>query len=216
MPLMRWFISDIAEAVAEGLQQQAKDDDLEQVVYGFDHLDELGLHPIVHASLRAGGWCVWPEQRYPSDAARDKRSEGKRCDVVLSEQDLPLRDPLIRGTLFDDAPATDPEAAYWLEVKTVAQFETGGPFKNYSKELLSCVAEDVRKLWSDNLIRHGGLLIVLFSQSQQFAEHDLEAWHRRCVERGYPVGPPATRGFKITDRIGNAWCSVSVFGVRGV
>lgn len=213
---MRWFISDIADAVMQGLQQRAHDDDLEQTVYGFDALDELGLHPLIQQSLRQADFGVWPEQRYPSDAAQIKRSEGKRCDVVLTHEDLPLRDPLIKGTLFDCAPASDPQSAYWLEIKTVAQYETDGPFRRYSQELLAPVTADIKKIWSDKLIRHGGLLLVLFTQTQQIAEHDLAAWRDKCLRRGYPVGPPAQRGFAITDRIGNAWCGVAVFGVRGV
>jgi hypothetical protein len=215
---MRYFLSDIADAVEAGLRKRANEDDLEQAVYGFDALDELGLHPILHAALREAGYGVWPEQRYPSDRERDRRSEGKRCDVVLTPppEALPLRDPLIKGTLFDDQPACDAEAAYWLEIKTVAQHETSGPFARYSAELLAPVAEDVRKIWNDARVYHGGLLIVLFTESQAVAEHDLAAWHDRCLQKGFPVGPPALRGFAITDRIGNAWCEAGVFGVRGV
>ncbi len=216
---MRWSISEIADAVAEGLAARARADDLEQAVSGFDASDDLGLHPLIHQTLRQAGWGVWPEQRYPSDdlpGGHPRRSEGKRCDVVLTRNGLPLRDPLVKGTLFDGQPAADPQQAYWLEVKTVAQFETGGPFRRYSAELLAPVAQDVRKIWSDSLIRHGGLLLVLFTQDSHVAEHDLDVWHRRCLDRGFPVGPPAVRGFVITDRIGNAWCAVAVFGVRGV
>ena len=41
---MRFSIWDIADTVAKGLDRRAHADDLEQAVYGFDHLDELGLH----------------------------------------------------------------------------------------------------------------------------------------------------------------------------
>ena len=76
---MRWFISDIADAVAAGLQQRAHDDDLEQAVYGFDHLDELRLHPLIHDALRRGGWGVWPEQRYPRDARKVTSARDSPC-----------------------------------------------------------------------------------------------------------------------------------------
>jgi len=213
---MRYSTSEIADAVARGLQQRAADDDDEQAVYGFDALDELGLHPVIQQALEHTGWGVFAEQRYPEEREKDKRSEGRRCDVVLTDTGLPLRDPLIKNTLFDAAPATDPQEAYWLEIKTVAQHETGGPFRRYSQELLGAVAQDVKKIWSDGLIFHGGLLVVLFTESQRVAEHDLLAWHHRCVDKGFPVAPPATRHFKITDRIGNGCCSVACFGVRGV
>jgi len=213
---MRWSISKIADLVADRLQARAQADDLEQAVYGFDTCDELELHPLIHEALRHANWGVWPEQRYPSDMIRPRRSEGQRCDVVLTRNELPLRDPLVKGTLFDDQPAADPQQAYWLEIKTVAQFETSGPFRRYSSELLATVTRDIKKIWGDPMIRHGGLLLVLFTQNQHVAEHDLDVWHRRCLDRGFPVGVPAIRGFAMTDRIGNGWCAIAVFGVRGL
>ena len=212
---MRWSSSHIADAVEAGLKRCAEEADIEQAVYGIDALDELGLHPLIHRALREGGFGVWPEQRYPDDRLKPRRSEGQRCDIVLTPDRLPLRDPLIKGTLFDDQPAADPEAAYWLEVKTVAQHETSGPFARYTAELLSPVIKDINKIWSDGIIRHGGLLLVLFTETLEIAEHDLAAWHTRCLDRGQPVGPPAVRGFDINDRIGNAWCAIAVFGIRG-
>lgn len=212
---MYWSPADIADAVAHGFEKQARRDDAEQAVYGFDIRDELALHPLIHEALRDGGYNVWPEQRYPDDRTRPRRSEGKRCDVVLTLDDLPLRDPLIRGTLFDNQPATNPQDAYWLEIKTVAQFDAQGPFHRYSAELLAPVTQDVRKIWSDSSIRFGGLLLVLFAQTQEVAEHDLSAWYNRCIQRGLPVIPSVNRGVHLTDRIGNGWCAVSVYSIRG-
>ena len=212
---MPWSIADLADAVTEGLHARAREDDLEQTVYGFDCLRELQLHPLIQKTLRNADYGVWPEQRYPSDGTHKKKSHGKRCDITLTFEGLPLRDPEVKGTLHDTIEAMDPEEAFWLEVKTVAQFETSGPFKRYSAELLAPVTHDVKKLWNDGLIRHAGLLLVLFNSQKEIADHDLVAWHRRCLERGYPVGVPAIRGFKISDRVGNAWCSVAMFAVRG-
>lgn len=214
--MQRWSTPDIADAVYAGLARRAAEEDAEHAVYGFDALDELGLHPVIQQALADEGFGVWPEQRYPGHTAKRRRSEGLRCDLVLTPQGQALRSEAVRGTLFDDGRAVDPQGAYWLEVKTVAQHETGGPFKRYSAELLSPVAKDVKKIWSDGEIRHGGLLIVLFTEDQATAEHDLAAWHEQCLRKGFPVGPPAVRGLAITDRIGNQWCAVAVFGVRGV
>lgn len=212
---MRWSTADIADALDAGFRSRAASDDLEQAVYGFDALDELGLHEVIRDSLRDEGYGVWPEQRYPDDRNKRKKSEGKRCDLVLTEDGMPLREPEVADTLFDQTPAVDPSAAYWLEVKLVAQFEKSGPFGRYSAELLSPVTKDVRKLWSDSGIHHAGLLLVLFTADQHTAEHDLMVWHNRALERGFPVGVPTLRGLKLTDRIGNGWCSIAVFGVRG-
>lgn len=214
-PSVIWSAADIADAIEAGLQRRRDADDLEQAVYGFDALDELGLHPILFDALGAVGWGVWPEQTYPSDEGKRRKSEGKRCDCVLTRRGLPLRDREVRGTVFDTIEAEDPADAYWLEIKTVAQHETSGPFRRYSAELLNPVQKDVRKLWSDGVIRHAGLLLVLFTENHEVAEHDLAAWHDRCLRKGLPIGSPAVRGFPIVDRIGNAWCSTAVFGVRG-
>lgn len=215
---MRWLPPDIVDAVAAGLKQHAAEEDEEQVVYGFDCRDELGLHPLIQQAIQSYDFGVWPEQRYPSDWNKTRQSEGKRCDIVLTEHanTVGLRDARIRGTLFDTPDAVDPEQAYWLEVKTVAQYESEGPFKGYSKELLSPVADDVKKLWSDALIFNAGLLLILFTETKEVAEHDLVAWHRRCLDRGYPVAVPAVRGFAIRNRVGNGWCAIALFGVRGV
>lgn len=213
---MNWQPPDIADAVLQGLAQQAQADDAEHAVYGFDARDELGLHPVIQSALSNAGYGAWPEQRYPGHWHKTKRSEGLRCDLVLTPDGRPLRDQTIKGTLFDTGQAVDAQAAYWLEIKTVAQFETSGAFKRYSAELLSPVMRDVKKIWSDDVIQHGGLLLILFTQTQEIAEHDLAVWHERCLSKGFPVGPPAVRGMPINDRIGNCWCSAAVFGVRGV
>jgi len=208
----------LADAIADGLKARANADDEEQAVYGFDSLAELKLHPLVRQSLKAAGYGVFPEQRYPSDWGNPRHSEGMRCDVVITEDAAGpcLRDPRLRGTLFDTLGAIDPEDAYWLEIKTVSQHTTNGPFRGYSRELLAPVADDVKKLWADGLIFHCGLLLILFTETREVAEHDLLAWFDRCLKHGYPVASPSARGFPITNRIGNGWCAAAVFGVRGV
>ena len=212
---MPFSTADIADAVAAGLKCQAEADDVEQGIYGFDCSSELQLHPLLQTALKDAGFHILVEQRYPADRLKLARSHGERCDLVLTVDDLPLRDPLISGTLFDDQPVTDLEQAYFLEVKTVAQFENGGPFTRYSAELLGTVTQDVRKLFKDDQIIHGGLLLVLFTADQATAEHDIKAWLDRAWRKKYPVQPPAMRGFSITDRVGNGWCQVAVFAVVG-
>jgi hypothetical protein len=213
---MAWDLTDIADAVAGGLMRRAAADDAEQAVYSIDALDELGLHPILHESLRAGGYGVWPEQRYPSDRApRRSKSQGQRCDVVLTrEVEQTLVDPDAEQTLFAPPDSLPLEAAFWLEIKTVSQFTTEGPFAHYGKEMLNPVSRDLRKLAADRLIFHAGLLLVLFTADEQTARHDLNAWLLRITRKGYPVAPAAERHHPITDRLGNGHLAVALYAVR--
>ncbi len=213
--MITWSPADLADLVASTLEQRARDADQEQAVKGIDASAELDLHPMIQAAFRDAGYGVWPETRYPDDWHHKAKSRGLRCDLVLTPDGLPLRDLEARGTLFSAAvEAADPQDAYWLEVKTVAQFEHFGPAKRYASELLRPVAKDVTKIWRDGVIRSGGLLIVVFTSDRRVAEHDLDAWYERCVQRGLPVGMPARRGFALNDRMGNAWCAVDLCPVR--
>ena len=213
---MAWDLTDIADAVARGLLARAAADDAEQAVYSIDALNELGLHPIIHKALRAGGYGVWPEQRYPSDRQlRKRKSQGQRCDLVLTRQvEQTLVDPEAEQTLFAPPDSLPLEAAYWLEIKTVSQFTTEGPFPHYGKEMLNAVSRDLRKLAADRLIFHAGLLLVLFTADEQTARHDLDAWLLRITRKGYPVAPAAERHHRITDRLGNGHMAVGLFAVR--
>jgi hypothetical protein len=212
---MAWDVTDIVEAVERGLRTRAAELETEQAVYGIDCLDELALHPLIQQSLRAADYGVWPEQRYPCDRLpRRRKSEGKRCDVVLTPDDRPLQEPDAEATLFATEDAVVLEAAYWLEIKTVAQFTVDGPFARYSAELLQPVSHDIRKLAGDRLVFHAGLMLVLFTTDQRTADHDLAVWLTRCEQRGYPVADPIVRGFPITDRIGNGWTATALFPVR--
>lgn len=212
---MHWDVVDIVETVTEGLRNEAAARDREQAVYSIDALDELGLHPLIHQPLQAAGYGIWPEQRYPADRSRRRRkSDAKRCDLVLSPDDLPLVDPEAEQTLFAPPESVPLEGAFWLEIKTVAQFTTEGPFPHYSKELLQPVTRDIRKLAQDPFIRHAGLLLVLFTADEATADHDLGAWEQRAIAKGYPVGPPIIRRFPLTDRLGNATATVALATVR--
>lgn len=210
-----WSTGELADVLSDGLRERAAADDLEQAVYGFDALDELGLHPVLTEILESGGFGVYREQRYPGSWRERRKSHGARCDLVLTPEGLPLKDEAVIDTLFDQQPGVSAGDVYWLEVKYVAQHETGGPFRGYSSELLNPVRKDVKKLWQEPGIRFAGLCLVLCTETEAVAEHDLSVWHKRCMDGGLPASVPSVRGFPITDRIGNGWCSVAVVGVRG-
>lgn len=205
---------NIVEAVAAALSRRAADDDDEQAVYSIDTLDELQLHPLIQRALRDAGFGVHPEQRYPADRTKRKKSHGKRCDLVLTPDGRALMEPDVETTLFEPPDAVVLEAAFWLEVKTVSQFTTDGPFARYSAELLSPVSQDIKKMASDRTIFHAGLMLILFTADEPTAKHDLAAWEARVLKRGYPVAPAVIKGFDLIDRMGNARCTVALFPVR--
>ncbi len=215
MGVMIWSIAEIADAIQTGLQARAAQDDQAQVVRGFDALAEVSLHPLIQSALRSAEYGVHPEQRFPADRAKKKRSEGKRCDITLTPEHKPLATPDATETLFDPPNAVPLSEAFWLEIKVVAQFtEFGEPNARYSASLLQPVKRDVSKLAGDPDIRHAGLLLILFVADKQTSEHDLLAWQQRCLTGGYPIGGPAVRHVTITDRIGHGYATLALFPVH--
>ncbi len=210
--------SDLADALKEGLSAAASALDEEQSVTGLDVLKEVALHPFLHDALRAAdaGWGVWPEQKFPGGWSKRRRSEGERCDVVLTPDGRPVLDGELAGTLFGDPGGSGvaPEEAFWLEVKTTAQFGEEGFAKRYAAELGRTLLADVRKLGKDAAIRHAGLALVLFTANEETAVHDAGVWHEKAISAGLMVDLPSVRGFPMTDRVGNGWCGVFVFGIR--
>ena len=208
-----WSVADIADAVEAGLVDEAERLDAEHAVYGLDAKDEVQLHPLLAAALQRAGYGVHCEQRYPADRTKSKRSEGERCDLVLTPSGRSLGAPDQATTLFDPPDAVDLDDAFWLEVKVIAQYTCDGPNHNYTSQLLTPARKDVRKLSKDHDTHHAGLLIVLFSQDERVAEHDLAQWLHRALERNLPVQSPSLREFAITDRLGNALCALALYPI---
>ncbi|MCK4872547.1 MAG: hypothetical protein KAS72_07460 [Phycisphaerales bacterium] len=209
-----WSIADIADALEAGLVERTKRLDEEQAVLGIDALDEISLHPILHHALRAAGYGIHPEERYPRDRIRRNRSEGERCDIVLTPDERILEVPEAEATLFAPPQPVALDDAFWLEVKVVAQFTDEGANARYAAELLEPVRRDVRKLAADTGIRHAGVLLVLHTIDRTVADHDLELWQDRCLERSLPIGPPSLRRIPITDRVGNSLCTLALYPVH--
>ncbi len=211
---LRWSVAELADALAAGLRRQAEQFDREQAVRGLDSLDELSLHPLLQQALRAAEYGVYAEQRYPGERGKRKLSEGERCDLVLTPDGRVLEAPEAQGTLFA-APSPVPlDEAFWLEVKTVAQWTEEGPNARYTSELLEPVRRDVRKLARDPGITHAGVLLLLFTSDRQGAEHDLTIWQDRCLERQLPISAPSIRHVPITDRLGNCEATLALYPVQ--
>lgn len=231
-----WSVDEILRHCARSLTEQASRADAEQAVRGIDALAELDIHPILQNGLEAAGFGLWPEHPYPGQPQnRPQHRERERCDLVLVEEPgLALADPLaavlerdqLEQTLFaglaDERPnarAVGPDDAFWLEVKVVGQYSfvenVPGPNRSYSSQLVQGPATDIAKLARDEMICHGAVLLVLFTESEEVAKHDLNAMVHRCLDKDLPVSAPIVEHFEITDRIGNRCCSVALIRVRG-
>lgn len=194
-----WSWSALADALAAGLARAADAIELEQAVRGLDACRELDLHPVLAAALRDAGHGVFHEQRFPRDRTQRKRSAGARCDLVVTAD---------AATPLDDATLAD---ALWIEVKVVAQFGEQGPHRGYASALQTPVWGDVKKLARDPTIAHGLVLLILFTADEVTADHDLDVWCARAVERGLHLWPRVQRSLPIGDRLGNRVCTIALF-----
>lgn len=209
-----WSIADIADALADGLAAHCAQLDDEHAVYGLDAHAELEVHPVIAAAFAQAGFGVHQEQRYPSDRSKKRGSEGDRCDLVLTPGNRALAAPDRLPTLFDPADAVDLAEAFWLEVKVVSQFTTEGANARYAAAFTTPVRRDVMKLSRDKRIVHAGVLIVLFVASRDVAEHDLGIWQDKCLAHGAPIGAPSVRYVPMTDRHGNALCTIALYPIN--
>ncbi len=209
-----WSGADLADALMAGLGHVEADLARAQSVRGLDGLDEVDLHPELARILSESGLGVHREVRYPASRVRRKKSEGQRCDLVLTPEGASLAEPEAPATLFDDPDAVELGDAFWLEVKVVRQFDETGANRTWASELLSSVREDVAKLSADPEIHHAALLIVLHAASDEVIEHDLGVWQDRCLEKGLPIGAPWRRRMPMLDRLGNTVCAVALYPVH--
>ena len=212
---VRWHAADLADAILTGIESREASLRDEQAVHGLDALDEVSLHPILADAIAARGFGVAREERYVSArTGRSKRSEGMRCDLVLTPEGRPLEDPAAEATLFQDPTAVPLQEAFWLEVKVVAQHTESGPNTTWASELLGTVRRDVSKVGRDASILHAGLLIILWTDTYETARHDFIIWQDRCLEKGMPIGAPVERTTAISDRLGNNCCTIRIYPVH--
>lgn len=214
MVTLNWDPDALLGSAVQALREHAKSLDLEQAVYGLDHLDELALHPILAAGFEATPLEVAREVIYPLHRDRPSRSQGIRCDLVLSPQGMPLREETEALPLFVEPETTAPEQAYWLEVKAAAQHMEARVNPGYASLLTGPVGGDVLKLRSDPVIRHAGLLVIRFAASEAHASDQLHRWRRSRAAEKLPWVDVNTEGFALNNRAGNGWCAVTLITVR--
>src|SRR5438477_3759571 len=82
-PPAQWTADEVCAAAATGVASAEAALREEQAVRGIDSLDERAIQGLLADGLRTTGFGVFREERYPSDSARRRRSEGRRCHPVL-------------------------------------------------------------------------------------------------------------------------------------
>jgi hypothetical protein len=205
-----WDFSTVADHVGQALQAAESDLRLEQAVYGLDTRDERAFQELLSNRLKTN-YEVAREVHYPSSAGK-KLSHRQRCDLVLSPKGKPLRLDARPPSLFDPQNPCDPKDALWLEVKIAYQFREGGVrHGGYGAQWRQAVVDDLRKIEADPLVSHAGLLLIVFNESTQILEKDLDLFETVLAQKEVLAGFRQVRSIKITDRIGHELCTAALW-----
>ena len=207
---MRYDLSTVTDHLAEAMQLAEDNLRLEQAVYGLDAMDEVSLHALLAGRLTRH-YEVAREVHYPSSALA-KRSHRLRCDLVLTPKNCPLRLDTVEPSLFDPARQSNPSDALWLEIKVAYQFREGGVrHTGYSPQWRSAVVEDLRKIEQDPLIHEAALVLIVFNESAEILEKDLDLLETVLAEKEVLAGFRQVRSISILERIGHRLCTVALW-----
>ena len=207
---LKWDFSTLADHLGQVLTRAEADLRLEQAVYGLDARDEVTLHALLAEGLRAY-YDVAREVHYPSSVGR-KLTHRQRCDLVLSPKGRPLRLDSTPPTLFDAPNQCEPADALWLEVKVAYQFREGGVrHTGYGAQWRQAVVEDLRKMEADELIREAGLILVVFNESREVLDKDLDLFETVLAQKEVLAGFRHVRSVEILERMGHRLCTAAVW-----
>jgi hypothetical protein len=207
---LRYDLFTLADQLAEILRRGEEELRLEQAVYGLDAKDELALQAMLAEGLKKD-YEVAREVHYPSTVGA-KLSHRMRCDLVLTPAGRALRVDSAPPTLFDPPDACEAREGLWLEVKVAYQFREGGArHGGYGAQWRSAVVEDLRKIEADAAICEAGLVLLVFNESAQILEKDLDLFETLLAEKEVLAGFRQVRTVPILDRIGHRLCTVAIW-----
>lgn len=214
MPSLKWDFSTVADRLGQLLEEAEAALRLEQAVYGLDARDELSLQSLLADGL-GRHWLVTREVHYPSSAGR-MLSHRPRCDLVLTPIGLPLQAEVrAERTLFDspiDPRTCAPGDALWLEVKVACQFREGGVrHAGYGPQWRRNIVADLKKMEADPLIREAGLVLIVFNESADILDKDLELFENVLAEKEVLAGFRQVRSVPILERNGHRLCTAAVW-----
>jgi len=207
---LRWDFAMVADHLTEVVGKAEADLRLEQAVYGLDARSELEIQKLLADGLERH-YQVAREVHYPSSAGK-KLSHRQRCDLVLTEKGRPLKLDSVPPSLFDPPDLAGPEDGLWLEVKVAYQFREGGlRHGGYGSQWRDAVVADLRKMEDEPLIHEAGLCLIVFTESREILEKDVELFESILVQKEVLAGFRKVRMVEISERIGHRVCSIAVF-----
>jgi hypothetical protein len=207
---LHWDFATLADQLAAVIGQAEAELRLEQAVYGLDAKTELQFQQLLACGLTRH-YEVAREVHYPSTQGK-KLSHRQRCDLVLTPRGRPLKIDSAPVTLFDAPDLAGPEEGLWLEVKVAYQFREGGlRHGGYGAQWRNAVVEDLRKMEADPLIHEAGLCLVVFNQSREILEKDVELFENILTQKEVLAGFRKVRSIEILDRIGHQVCTIALW-----
>jgi hypothetical protein len=209
---MMYDFFTLADQLATVVQNAEAELRLEQAVYGLDTRDERQLQELLAAGLRSiGSYEIAREVHYPSTVGK-KRTHRQRCDLVLTPAGRPLKLDFEAPLLFDPPNLCQPTEGLWLEVKVAYQFREGGAHHGgYGSQWRDAVVEDLRKMEAEQLIREGGLVLIVFNESLDVLNKDLELFEDVLMRKEVLAGFRHVRTIPITERIGHTLCTIALW-----
>lgn len=211
---LKWDFSVVADRLGQALETAEQELRIEQAVYGLDTRDERELQALLAQRLSAH-FGVSREVHYPSTRGR-KLTHRPRCDMVLTPHGKTLEpETAAEPTLFDPSPTTQYSKAtdaLWLEVKIAYQFREGGArHGGYGAQWRQKVVADLRKMEAEDGIREAGLVLIVFNESSDILNKDLELFEDVLAMKEVLAGFRKVRSVPILDRIGHRLCTVAVW-----
>jgi hypothetical protein len=207
---LHWDFSSVADRLVDVITAVEAELRLEQAVYGLDARDEKRLQSLLAERL-VEWFAVAREVHYPSTVGK-RLTHRQRCDLVLTPRGRPLRLDSRPPTLFDPPDMAEPGDGLWLEVKVAYQFREGNVrHKGYGPQWREAVVRDLKKMAAEPLIREAGLLLVVFNESREILDKDLELFEDVLARKEVLAGFRQVRTIEITERIGHRLCTVALW-----
>jgi len=205
-----WDFSTIADRISEVIANSEASLRIEQAVYGLDARDELTIHSMLAEGLQKY-YEIAREVHYPSSVGR-KLTHRQRCDLVLTPKGRPLRLDSVPPGLFDPPDQAKPDEALWLEVKVAYQFREGGErHVGYGAQWRTNIVDDLKKMEAEPLIREAGLMLIVFNESQDILQKDLELFEDVLAQKEVLAGFRQVRSTSILERMGHTVCTAALW-----